>query len=204
MRISHRHRFVYIAIPKTGSSTVRKLLEPYSDLRSWDLGVGEHALPGDLKNVFLERGWDWDSYHKFTVVRNPWARQLSDHNYKIKIGSNPPSQWHINNNPEYYDYCVRYVKEVPDFRSSVKSGYVIPSQCEWAQEMNSVCRLETLEKDLREVWSKLGLDLHDLETIPRKNRSSRNDDYRLEYDDESRDIVAKKFARDIEMFGYSF
>ena len=31
MQISHRYQFIFFSNPKTGSETVRKILEPYSD-----------------------------------------------------------------------------------------------------------------------------------------------------------------------------
>ena len=34
MRLSHQHKFVYISIHKTASSTVREMLDPYSDIKS--------------------------------------------------------------------------------------------------------------------------------------------------------------------------
>lgn len=209
MRISHRHRFVYIAIPKTGSTSVRKMLDKYSDVFPWDLGLPEHVSAGRIKSIFEEKGWDWGSYHKFAVVRSPWARALSNHNYRIKIGSKPIQEWHRKNNPEYYDYCVGYVKNIPDFKTSLRMSLFLPSQYDLVAGddgktlMDSICRLENLQDDLRGVWAKIGLDPADLDSIPHENKTTYMD-YRLAYDDESARIIAKKFSKDIEMFGYSF
>lgn len=84
MRISHTHRFVFYSNPKTGSTTVRTLLDPYSDIAgvpksqtSPDFPFHSHMRPVEVKKIFVERGWDYDDYYRFTFVRNPWSRLVS-------------------------------------------------------------------------------------------------------------------------------
>ena len=167
-----------------------------------------HDTAKQAKARFLELGWNWDHFHKFTVVRNPWARQLSDHNYRIQVGTNPPSEWHSKNNIKHYEYCVKYAREEPDFRKRVKQGHVVQSQSHWILEddrpiLDTVCRLENLAEDLSKVWTKLALDPADLLDIPHLNRSSTTH-YRQEYDHESMMTVLERCRKDIDMFGYSF
>jgi len=60
-------------------------------------------------------------------------------------------------------------------------------------------RYETLATDLAYVGDRLGLPL----ALPHLNRSA-HAHYRDYYTDETRAIVAARFARDIERFGYTF
>ena len=103
MRISHKKKFVYISIPKTGSTSVRNAINDYSDVkieRSYHLKnlsiersnvtgyypssywkVSTHMKAMDLgyiwSEIFPNKKDLWDEYFKFTVVRNPWARRVS-------------------------------------------------------------------------------------------------------------------------------
>ena len=84
MRISHEHRFVFFASPKTGSRSVRKLLDAYAEIHgrpahevTADFPFYNHMRPVELRDVFSERGWDFDAYFKFVMVRNPWSRLVS-------------------------------------------------------------------------------------------------------------------------------
>jgi hypothetical protein len=82
VRISHRHRFVFIAIPKNASTSIRAALGPHSDVLSGDRDPYYHHVSASaLRDHFAEREWDWDGYFKFAVVRNPWERVVSQYRY---------------------------------------------------------------------------------------------------------------------------
>jgi hypothetical protein len=59
-------------------------------------------------------------------------------------------------------------------------------------------------ENLNEDWSKICRVLNVLALpLGRENQVIRQD-YRVFYDDESRELVAKRFGRTIELFGYRF
>ena len=68
MLICDRDKWVYVSVPRTASLTVRSVLAGAYPLRRRRRGEGEHGqiVPADCKN-----------YHKWAVVRNPYARALS-------------------------------------------------------------------------------------------------------------------------------
>jgi hypothetical protein len=61
-------------------------------------------------------------------------------------------------------------------------------------------RFENLEDDWRRICNNTGIGCRKL---PNENRGGR-DDYRKYYNDETRAIVAARFKKFIEMFGYEF
>lgn len=80
MRVSHRHKFVFLAFPKTGSESVRLALGPISDEKAGYgafEGIDEHTPPLLIEPVFVSHGWAFDEYFRFVFVRNPWTRLVS-------------------------------------------------------------------------------------------------------------------------------
>ena len=65
MRISHRHRFVFFANPKTGSSSVREVIDPYSDVcppRNYAMRTSEnpfypHMPPAEAFSILFIGGY---------------------------------------------------------------------------------------------------------------------------------------------------
>ena len=96
MRISHRHRFIFFAFPKTGSRSLRKALQPYSDVLSTDadrpgktnggVPIPTHIRPLDLRPIMAANGWPFDAYFRFVFVRNPWSRLVSLYRMIEEIG----------------------------------------------------------------------------------------------------------------------
>lgn len=213
MRISHERKFVYIAIHKTGSSSMRSLLEKYAQVISTtgDGEFGHHVYGADLQKSFMARGWAWDDYFKFTVVRHPLNRLYSMHNFRLKIGSSPPNDYHLKHALGFYRQCVDYWHNQREFATAIRSGAlsVIP-MTSWTHDPNGHClmdrvlKLESLQEELQRVWALLGLNPEDLVAIPHRNRSS---DSRIDPRDllSHRDLqlVREQYRDDYERFGYS-
>jgi hypothetical protein len=82
MRISHRHRFIFFSSPKTGSESIRVLLDPISDFHgalapTLSQPFHDHMRPIEAREAFRSQGWDYSSYYSFVFVRNPWTRLVS-------------------------------------------------------------------------------------------------------------------------------
>lgn len=97
MLISHKHKFITIDIPKTGTRSLRESLVPLGVID--EFGVSnesaefyQHDGAIRAKKQFIKNKWDWKDYFKFTIVRNPWARYFSFFKYlerKSELYSNP-------------------------------------------------------------------------------------------------------------------
>jgi hypothetical protein len=127
MRISHKYKFVFFANPKTGSETVRKILDLYLDNKTeYDSSIVSpsnslynHMPPVELKNIFLTQSLNFDEYFKFTMVRNPWARLVSL--YEMIYG------YKLNYQPSW---STKYVKQKLFFSYQKMFG-IKPSFKEW-------------------------------------------------------------------------
>lgn len=91
MLISHKHRFVTIDIPKTGSRSLRESLLPLGivDIHgepNLDSEFYQHDRAIRAQKQFENNDWNWNEYFKFTIVRDPWARYFSFFKYFKSYG----------------------------------------------------------------------------------------------------------------------
>ena len=224
MRISHRHRFVFFASPKTGSRTVRMLLDAHSEIRgrpadalTADFPFYNHMRPVELRDVFASRGWDFGGYFKFVMVRNPWSKLVSLYEmYAFREGGQLSRLRSPLTRHEGFQAWLRTID--PNFGGS---GHVAPAKIEngvirfgalsyvgFAGDedgrplVDEVIKLEEIESGLPPVLERLGVPLPP--RVPRTGRGRYRGGYRAYYDDESREYVGALYAEDIERFGYTF
>ena len=89
MLISHSHKFVTIDIPKTGTRSHAETLNPLGIIDVIGGGITDtrfyqHGTALQCKQQFDKMGWNWNSYTKFSSVRNPWKRYVSLMLYNIE------------------------------------------------------------------------------------------------------------------------
>lgn len=185
MRISHKHKFVFIAVPKTGSTSVRSIIDPYSDIVSVNdrnSPYKHHTTALNLKKHFESQGWNWGDYYKFSVVRNPWERRVSSWAYRLKKGQ--------HNYTEFKDFVMHY-PAAPQFHwlSDEDGNFLM----DYAFKLEDPDGMNKVFNDLKIPKVKL----------PHKNKNGHKH-YTEYYDNETREMVAEKYAKDIEYFGYEF
>lgn len=187
--ISDKHKCIFVHIIKTGGTSIGKFFR----------GRKVHKFAKNYKKVVGNK--KWTNYFKFTFVRNPWDKMVSQYFYiqKRKEGK--------------YELTVR--EFILAFESCPESEYINgngiavsfnPIQLPWILDDNGNClvdfigRYENLQEDFNTVCDKIGIPRQQL---PHKNKS-KHKHYTEYYDDETREIVAEKYAKDIEYFGYKF
>jgi len=75
MLISHKHKFIFIHIPKTAGTSISSALNPfceesYPSIKHWSAVKIKEKFGSDI----------WNEYFKFTFIRNPYERLLSWYN----------------------------------------------------------------------------------------------------------------------------
>ena len=204
--ISHKHKFLSIRIPKTASTSVTTALNSYFDIK----GTGDresvyyyHTKAELIKDHFVSENWDYNSYFKFAFVRNPFARIVSAFFYL--------------RNTELRFRCDRQVRNElgllkMDFKQFVKEKLLDTSYMHFNQiigksimscdldKFDFIGKTENMQTDCDEICD---LIKRPKRVLPYTNES-KHKHYTEYYDDETRQIVAGKYAKDIEMFGYEF
>jgi hypothetical protein len=215
MRISHSHRFVFLAYPRTASTSTRNLLDPFCEVKSVHISevtathpFYHHISAGELLDVFRQRGWDWDSYRKFTIIRNPYDRVVSlYHHHAKQYGParerrSGPLLRFARMFRRKTDFAA-YVKALnPDQRLHTKlRSFVCDSSGRWL--VGDILRFENLGMELSALLPELGVTSFE-GVLPRLNGSTDREDYRMYYNGRSRRRVGDLYAEEIELFGYAF
>jgi hypothetical protein len=199
--ISIQKRFLFVHIPKTAGNSIQSALRDYSEdqlvalrkeqdgierfgLRNPNYQIKKHSTLGEYRDALGNE--QFRSLYKFTCVRNPWDRMVS---YYFT-----PTQ-----SPETWDR-KKFRKII--FEAVSVGDYLRLDEDEEDPfgNVDSIIRFENLADDFRAVCGTLGI----LPTaLPRYNRSSR-EHYSKYYDEELRELVRKRFAAEIQRFGYTF
>jgi chondroitin 4-sulfotransferase 11 len=178
---------LFVHINKTGGTSIERALGlPFQHRTALEL----RELVGPAR---------WAERFSFAFVRNPWDKVASHYHFRVQTNQTGlraiPIQFNEWVRLTYGTQCVPYYDQPKMFMPqtdwiSDDSGEII---------VDFVGRFERLEEDFDAVCQRIGR----WAPLPHLKRSSRGD-YRSLYDDESVEIVARWFTKDIQNFGYEF
>ena len=210
--ISHKYKFIYIKVAKTGSQTIIQtlrnhvhdlVLETYRKhyIKNFDFDP-HHISSFDIQKKLPN---EFDQYFKFAFARNPWDRLVSIWSMnKLRRNFKCTFPLHIPDFPEFIKslYSLDWMPKENIYRGCNKKyfNYTFGNVSDFAKESNFIGKIENFEKDFKYVCDKIGIPRQEL---PRRNKTNHKH-YTEYYDDETREIVAEKYAKDIENFGYEF
>ena len=203
-------KMLFIHTPKCGGSYIgaafgRRFKNCISVNHSELMG---HLTWTEYRDRFQRIGQDINDYTVFSVIRNPWQWHVSWYQY-VKgdtdgKNSGMPDEHKIFQYMSFNDY----LKWLDDPLVTGKSNqYYLKQICDWISDedgnmvIEDVLRQETIQQDLVQLARKH----HILLKIPKKRvNQSFKGDYRKEYSSEGVDIVARRHAKDIAFFNYTF
>ena len=205
-------RSVFVHIPKTGGiSIARRLLEHMSldwDDRSrclmrpnQDPAKGPPRLAHLTAREYVRLGYvdevDWQDWFTFAFVRNPFDKLVSEYEYKEYSQSFSFKSWLLTLFPKHRD--DRHDLGV-DLHRHVMPQHQFICDAHGKVLVDFVGKMERLDEDFATVCERLGLPVKPLE----RHNASKRKHYRDYYDDETQDWVRRRYAKDLELFGYYF
>lgn len=199
--ISSQKRFLFVHIPKTAGNSIQSALRDYSEdelvalrkeqdgverfgLRNPRYNLKKHSMLAEYRKALGDQ--QFRELYKFTCVRNPWDRMVSYYFTPTQT----PETW----NRKKFRATISKAVSVADYLR-LNDGEKDPFK-----NVDYVIRFETLNNDFRAVCTTLGIPAASLQHYNRSNREH----YSKYYDDELRELVRKRFAAEIEQFGYRF
>jgi len=199
-----QYRCLFVHVPKTGGLSIETGLFGIA-------GINDHRPLWQYELTYNQN--EFESYFKFGFVRNPWDRLVSAF-YYLQNGSHYISQHDIKwskNTLGAYKTFKSFVKGWLSEQNIMKS--LQEQVWHFAPQYSYLCdplghlkldfigRYENLQADYEQIRQQLGIGT----ALPHENQSRKTAlPYQEEYDEEMRQIVAKVYQTDIELFGYEY
>jgi Sulfotransferase family len=208
MIVSHSHRFIFAAVPKTGTHAVRQALREHMDETDFeqvglfvnkrfpwaDLAAIQHGHLS-LRQVRPYLGDDaFDSYFKFAFVRNPFDRFVSYCAFMLRGGDD------FQQHPREAMYHFL-------FRAPPENHILFQPQAALLTDddgqtllTNTVGRVETMQESYDAICARIGIPSRPLDRV----NGTKRGDYRDYYDQALIEGIRARYAQDLELFGYTF
>jgi len=146
---------------------------------------------------------EFNSYFKYSFVRNPYDRIVSAYHYLIQrqFKRNEPITKFVSQFNNFEDFVLEWLCEENIKKIVVTSPQYLYLEDQFGSisHMDYIGHLESLENDIKFITKKLNFSSKLMKT----NQSKRKD-FRSYYTDEMVDCVTLAYKRDISLFAYKF
>lgn len=229
MIINHEHRYVFVELPRTGSTTVGKeLIETYGGKRI----LPKHSTYHDFLKICSP---DEKSYFAFSSIRNPMDDAVSGY-FKLRTDHNHRYSDEIRRRYQVGQRgadCVRRTgldakgrkprrRKPSERRDNRRYDYIVRTDCDFARyflhfyrlpydtwsrithgRMDFTIRFEDLEHDFERAMDQVGIELR--RPLPVRNRTAeKGHDHLAYYTPETRDRAVRVFGPYMARWGYRF
>ncbi len=246
MIISHKNKFIFIKPAKVAGSSVEVALSKWHgendiitpqekfNLKSDEdfynspgrnyKGFHGHISAEEVRKKIGEN--IWNSYFKFTIVRNPWdivvskyfyekyrtfKKEFSYNNLKEKIKIKDIISGKIlkkaknfiklnlerkNNVNNFNDFVIFFVKNLKN-----NSEFYFDSQ--GLPILDFYMRYENLEDDYKKICEIIKIPYEELPKLKTKQRKNKRN-YSEYYNQKTKEMIANKFEKEIDYFKYRF
>ncbi|MDC0302892.1 sulfotransferase family protein, partial [bacterium] len=128
----------------------------------------------------------WDQYFKFTFIRNPWDKMVSSYHF---------------NHHKWVPAGTTFEQYIQAWDSGQQITRFPPQHSDYLdEEVNFIGRFENLDEDYNFILKKLGLPPKELVHL----NKSRHKHYKDYYNENTKEIVKRKFSKDIETWGFEY
>jgi len=169
-------KYIYYITPKCGTRSLFKFFS---------------YKPQGSRNIHFNH----DNYFTWTFVRNPFSRVVSAYQNKIyepyRFGLEEFR--HLSSFKDFIfainkidcDHCDRHIRSLHTL---------------FPKNIDFTGKIENFKNDFGYICDRIKIPM---QKLPHENKTQHKH-YTEYYDDETREIIAKKYSKDIKLFGYEF
>ena len=205
--ISHEHQCIFVHVPRCGGTSIEKAI--------W----GQHQTEEHLRHGFISRyenkyqtgglqhllAWQiraetgepvFNDYFKFTVVRNPWDKLVSQYHFMAK--REDLRQFIGMNADDDFTAYLELIQKKLHVQWEHQHKFIFDENGK--SMVDFVGRYEQYDRVAAWLLNRFGIRRGKL---THRNKSQRRPHHEY-YNDDSRERVAQMYAKDIELFQYTF
>ena len=190
MIINHKHKFIFIHIPKTGGTSISNYCiekiegSLYNRINEDSVDINKHIYAKELIDIF-----DYSNYNSFAVVRNPFEVTVSHYFFGLRVENLSMDEY------SFEDFLELMVK--PNAIRQPMVEYISDGSDILIKD---IVRFENLESELKSYFNKISLNL---DSLGRHNIGNHLH-YSKYYNEKTYNIVNDYFSEDIKKFNYKF
>jgi len=194
MLLSHEKKFLFVHIQKTGGTSMTKWMQ--DNVPDMEMYMNPHSPLSLCEDKYKD-------YYKTALARNPFDRLVSwysmirnnkTHNYlqrQVLAHSNNFTEFilnceHISNKSNWKPFHYNQI----DYLTDVNGEIIV----------NYVGRFEDFSQSIKSISNYLDIESKEIGHTNKSNHTA----YQNYYTEETRDIISKRFKRDLEYFDYTF
>jgi hypothetical protein len=192
-----KYKCIFLHFHKTAGTSIESVIGGGDALNIGKHRRQKHLNAEDAYKLYYS---DWNDYYKFSFMRNPYDLMVSYYNFRMRM---------INGDFGRKERYMANKYRKSTFKTWICSNMLgdprLTTQYDFLSVNGNLAtdfigKYENLQEDFNIICDKIGIPKQEL---PHKNKS-KHKHYTEYYDDETKSIVAKKYAKDIEYFGYKF
>lgn len=212
---------IFIAIPKTGTTSVRIQLKQEGTplIKNAHLNIMQvrdalyvyflknalgknREFPSESglhdRDIRAQSNEAFRRLFKFSGVRNPWARAVSLYSRNEGVKA--------KESMSFTEFCRMHTHA----SDTCKNPTLHRNQADWLCDessepvMDYIYKLENFDAAIREIYERTEGRVKLANKSANRNQSSLSTTYRGLYTGETRRLIAERFAKDIDLFKYSF
>ena len=219
--VNFEKQCIFIAVPKTGTNSIRSQLRqpglplighPHLNIiqirdslfvyflrqalgKNTNFPTG--LIPSD-SDIHAKANKTFESFFKFSAVRNPWARAVSLYFRRDGVMT--------SDKLSFEEFCENHINA----SDTCHHPTLHQNQLDWLCDENGKCimdyvyKLEDFDGAIKEISERTHGRVQLERKMANRNPDSGSGSYWKFYTDRTKKLIAKRFEKDIDYFKYSF